>query len=360
MRIRLFQTCAVVLPVLGALWPAVSAASDAVLVGDAFVNSASPTLNFGALPNLNVIPGTTALLQFDLSSLPAGTTASQIANAKLVFYVNKVGTSGSVDLLPVTSAWSESAVTFNTSPTLGAVQTTAPVSVANQFITMDVTSLVQGWVTTPATNFGVALAPSVSAPGTSVFLDSKESSATSHVASLIINLNTSGTPGPPGATGPMGPTGPTGDTGIGVAGPPGPTGPTGPTQGIILLSKTNVGVLLTNSPRYIPPSGYSTSAGSTVASSAMEVPVACTVQNFFVAVDVLAGTDITYSFQSGPGLAAVATDFSCTIPNTSVTHFCSSTTPKALTAGTVVVIRQDNPSGGTTAAQNVRVSWTCK
>jgi hypothetical protein len=56
-------------------------ATDAVVAGDAHVNSASPATNYGYLSNLNVGNGYTTLIQFDLSSLPAGTTASQIGKA---------------------------------------------------------------------------------------------------------------------------------------------------------------------------------------------------------------------------------------------------------------------------------------
>ena len=38
------------------------------------------------------------------------------------------------------------------------------------------------WITTPASNFGLAISSSVSAPSTSLFLDSKENTATSHPA----------------------------------------------------------------------------------------------------------------------------------------------------------------------------------
>ena len=55
-------------------WPAF--AVEATLVADAHVNSARPGVNSGAISNLNVGGGYTALLQFDLSTLPAGTTAA--------------------------------------------------------------------------------------------------------------------------------------------------------------------------------------------------------------------------------------------------------------------------------------------
>ena len=47
-------------------------AVEATLVADAHVNSARPAVNSGAISNLNVGGGYTALLQFDLSTLPAG------------------------------------------------------------------------------------------------------------------------------------------------------------------------------------------------------------------------------------------------------------------------------------------------
>jgi hypothetical protein len=95
-------------------------ATDVALTGDAHVSSGRTTTNFGTLSNLYVGNGNTALLQFDLSTLPAGVTASQIARATLTLFVNRVNTGGAVSLSPVTSPWSESAVTFATLPATGA------------------------------------------------------------------------------------------------------------------------------------------------------------------------------------------------------------------------------------------------
>ena len=81
-------------------------ATDATVTGDAYVNSAHPSTNYGNLSNLYVGNGGTALIQFDLSSLPAGTTASQIGKATLKLYVNRINTSSLVNVQPVTSAWS--------------------------------------------------------------------------------------------------------------------------------------------------------------------------------------------------------------------------------------------------------------
>ena len=69
-------------------------AVEATLVADAHVNSARPGVNSGAISNLNVGGGYTALLQFDLSTLPAGTTAAQVSRATLRLYCNRMDTAG--------------------------------------------------------------------------------------------------------------------------------------------------------------------------------------------------------------------------------------------------------------------------
>ena len=52
-------------------------AVEPVLTADVHVNSARPGANSGSISNLNVGGGYIALLQFDLGTLPAGTTSSQ-------------------------------------------------------------------------------------------------------------------------------------------------------------------------------------------------------------------------------------------------------------------------------------------
>jgi hypothetical protein len=155
-------------------------ATDAPLLSDAHISSAHPSTNFGSLTNLAVGNGNTALIQFNLGSLPAGTTSGGIAAATLRLYVNRVNTAGALDLKPVTAAWNELTVTFSSAPSFGAV-VGSPIAVtqADTVILVDVTSLVQGWVTTPASNHGIALTASASAASTFVLLDSKENQETS-------------------------------------------------------------------------------------------------------------------------------------------------------------------------------------
>ncbi|MBK7617450.1 MAG: collagen-like protein [Burkholderiales bacterium] len=228
---------------LGLLATPVAFALDAPLAGDSHVSLSLPSVNSGGLPTINVGNGATGLVQFDLSTLPAGVTAGKIAKATLVLYVNRVGTAGKIEVQTVNSTWSESTVTAGSTPALAGAGTgsTAGVQTAGQFLSLDLTEQVRTWVSNPASNFGLALAPALDYPGTVVFLDSKENTATGHVARLDITLadqgpagpmgpaGTAGLAGPMGPMGPMGPAGPAGTAGApGSAGPAGPQGTTGP------------------------------------------------------------------------------------------------------------------------------------
>jgi hypothetical protein len=155
---------------LGLALAAVRALSQqATLVGDAHVSSARPTVNAGSLSNLNVGNGYTALVQFDLGVLPAGTTSAQITRATLRVYCNRSDTPGAVTVQAVGSTWNEASVTYATVPSLGPTVGMGQAS-AGAFVTFDVTATVQGWVNAPATNFGLAL----SSASAVVQFDSKE------------------------------------------------------------------------------------------------------------------------------------------------------------------------------------------
>ena len=198
-------------------------AIQATLIADAHVSAAQPDVNSGTLTNLNVGGGYTALVQFDLGVLPSGTTAAQITRATLRLYCNQADTPGTLSVAQVNAAWGEYSVTYNTLPALGATFGSAQVSAAAQFVTIDVTSAVQSWVTSPSSNNGLAL----TAASAVLQFDSKENDQTSHSPELEIALAAGGTgTGTVGATGPAGPQGPAGPTG--PQGPPGATGLTGP------------------------------------------------------------------------------------------------------------------------------------
>ncbi len=242
-------------------------ASDAVLTGDTYIRSSASTANYGGASALVVNSQSRALLQFDLSTLPAGTTASGVAKATLKLWVSQPcrpdfdiyglwaywtlnpcdpgpAPAGSFDVRRITSGWSEGTVMGQTAPAIGsAVASAVPAGGANLFVAVDVTPAVKEWLSGTA-NHGLALV--ANAAGTQVQFDSKESTQSSHPAELEIALagpqgpagptgpqGAPGLPGVPGAKGPQGNPGPAGATGArgttGAAGGTGPVGVVGPT-----------------------------------------------------------------------------------------------------------------------------------
>jgi len=231
----------VALVVVGAPLPREASAVLAGLAADAYTTAGSRAKH-GAAKTLQIVgPPASRTVQktfvkFDLSTLPPGTTGSQVTRAMLTVFVDRLKVPGALDTLRVTSPWSETAVSGTSEPTLGAaVATAVPVSGKNEFVVIDVTAPVKDWLDGVAPNDGVALVANATA-GLFAVLDSKESSRTSHCPTLDITLNGSDAPGatgptgPTGAAGPAGPTGPSGATGAtGSTGPTGPTGSTGST-----------------------------------------------------------------------------------------------------------------------------------
>ena len=185
-----------------------SFATGALLTNDTTVFTGSNASQQGPAVSLTVSNTSTksALVKFDVSSmLPAGTTANQISTVSLRLFVNTAPTgTGSVTVHRITGAWTEATAagagpTFNATPSA-----TIPVSsfALNQFIALDVTDVVKTWITTPASNLGLAFRPS----GTiTVLFDSKEATAQAHEPQLDITLREStllnGTVNPTATTG---------------------------------------------------------------------------------------------------------------------------------------------------------------
>jgi hypothetical protein len=224
--------------VLGLLLAPAAWGAAGVVVADAYVGPTNVALNFGGLGTMSVgplgassAPGNTAIIRFDLSSLPAGTTAANIGKATMTVFVNKALVGGALDFAEVSTPWSESTVTFNTRPgAFPALAVNVPVSATGQYVTVDITNLVKNWVAGVQPNYGVQVTAALASPATSVILDSKESITTSHPAALditVVSVGPQGPTGPQGLTGATGPQGPGGA--IGLQGLPGATGPTGAT-----------------------------------------------------------------------------------------------------------------------------------
>ena len=216
--------------VLGGLLPLAATGANAPVAADSYVLATAPNTNYGTAANgtnLKINAAARALLRFDLAALPAGLPSSEVAKATLSLWVNTVVVPGALQVSPLAGDWAEGGVTYNTAPAEGApvalgIAVSGP---AGHYLAVDVTDQVRDWIDAPAANLGLAVAPDTAAPGTSILIDAKENTQTSHPAYIDIALA-----GPAGPTGPPGEQGPKGDNG--ATGGEGPAGPQGP-QGLI-------------------------------------------------------------------------------------------------------------------------------
>jgi len=226
----LLWCCAITLPLL----------SQAPPSQDTFVSASKPTTNYGSNASLAVQAGGSGItfVQFNLSGLPTGVSASQLNRATLQLFVSGFTTAGTFDVYLVNGKWSEGTLTYNTAPPLGALIVSGfsvPSTAKNTFTEVDVTSALQQWISGSQVNYGLALVPSPLSQ-ISVTFDSKEDSGVGHEVGLLYSFNgpagpqgPTGPTGLSGPTGPQGPMGPQGATGnAGAQGPVGPIGPQGP------------------------------------------------------------------------------------------------------------------------------------
>ena len=215
-----------------ALLPIAAFAQTVPLTQDSYVatNPATAT-NYGTAATVNAggPNADQALVQFDLSTLPAGTTAANISKATLTLFVNKVGTAGTVNISVANGTWTELGVNGTNAPVPGAaVASAVAVSASSDYLYVDATAAVKNWLS-GTNNNGFIITPNDGV--VLVAFDSKESATTSHPAALTITLSASGAvgaTGPTGANGSNGATGPTGANGAnGATGAVGATGAAG-------------------------------------------------------------------------------------------------------------------------------------
>lgn len=107
---------------------------------------------------------TKSLLRFDLGTL--GFSAGQIQSARLNLFAlpglppfDNPTTSKplTTELHRVTQAWGETTVTWETQPTVAGASSSTVQNGINQWVSFDVTGLVQDWLANPGSNFGVDL-----------------------------------------------------------------------------------------------------------------------------------------------------------------------------------------------------------
>jgi hypothetical protein len=174
--------------------------------GDTFVSANKASTNYGFNSSLVVQAsgGGNTLVQFNLSSLPNGVTASQLNKATLRLFVSGLTDSGTSDVYLINGAWNENTVTYSNAPPLGTLVKSAasvPASAKENFVEVDITSALETWLTTPSQNYDIALVPSPLSSISASF-NSKEATDTAHEPQLIYSFN-----GPVGPQGPAGPAG---------------------------------------------------------------------------------------------------------------------------------------------------------
>ncbi|MFN2621832.1 MAG: DNRLRE domain-containing protein [Chthoniobacterales bacterium] len=225
-------------------------AVEALLLQDTYVDNGTTggkpppnASNYGGGMDLRVFKGNGRLgrtfLKFSLATLPPGTIASDVAHARLRFWVNGNSTlAGAITLTPVTAPWDEYTLKDNSTGSLSfGSPTVSDLSITsmNNFVSIDVTDWVKAWIGGTLVNEGIKIEASASTTVLNLAFDSKESDQTSHEPRLEVSLSRIGPAGPqgaPGAPGIAGPTGPPGATGsIGPVGPAGSQGSQGP-QGV--------------------------------------------------------------------------------------------------------------------------------
>lgn len=181
---------------------------------------------YGKAVNITVgASSAVGLVQFDLTGLPPGITASQVVKANLTLYANSVSSPGTINIDTALGSWAETTVSGTSGfPAMGGLVASAvPVSTAGTYVTVDVTSAVQNWIN-GSVNSGLMITAN---SGAVVQFDAKENTTTSHPAALNIVLSYPGAQGPAGPQGAQGPAGPAGSTGsTGAQGPAGANGNT--------------------------------------------------------------------------------------------------------------------------------------
>jgi hypothetical protein len=192
-----------------------SQAQQLTLLGDTYTDSSAAAHGSSATINIGGSLGAEGLLQFDITTLPAGTTAANVAKAVLFIYADTVSAVGNITVNEAFAPWAEASATVP--PAKGAAAGAADIASAG-FVAIDVTKAVEDWLN-GTLNYGLILSSGPS-PNAQIVIDSRESTTTSHAAVLMVSLQ--GPAGVLGETGPQGLQGPVGPQGI--QGPQGSAG----------------------------------------------------------------------------------------------------------------------------------------
>lgn len=171
------------------LWPAAAHAQH-IARDDTHVKNASTT-NFRDAERLIVGDSGkyTSFIRFDLSMLPTELTGNEIQKATLRLFTGVVGRAGSFEISRVQGDWNEATLSFDSAAGIvGNLEAIVPVGPAdaNEYLLVDLTTLVKEWVDGAQPNDGVALVP---IGDVHLQFDSKEAKGTSHDPVLEIMVS---------------------------------------------------------------------------------------------------------------------------------------------------------------------------
>ena len=140
----------------------------------------------GKSTSLIVTTSKNALVQFDLTKLPAGVSSQSFRSARLRLYASKVTKPGDLQVFLATSAWSET--NTGAGPVGGPLVGTVLASEVGtkRFLVADVSTAVSAWLGGTDNNGLI-----IDTPSASLFLSSKEGSSTGYPAELEIDFNPS-------------------------------------------------------------------------------------------------------------------------------------------------------------------------
>ncbi len=170
-------------------WSPAQGAIEVPLTDDAYVDSNSPTTNFGTSAFLLASSGRYwSFLRFDLGTLPFGVTGADVQRAQLKLWVDQLTAAGEFYVGDAADPWDETTVTFDTRPSVPSFVTDNEVTRRRTFVVIDVTIYVKNWLDGVQDNHGFALVtPGLT--GVTLRFDSKENTGTAHEPVLAVELN---------------------------------------------------------------------------------------------------------------------------------------------------------------------------
>lgn len=182
----LFHTSSAVLFV--AVLASAAGASQIPAAADATITTKKAGKNSGGGSTLVVDAKSNALLRFDISDLPAGTTSGQVRKATLRLWVRSNPKPGSIAVGIVSGGWDEELVTAQSAPGFLPTGVTSILPTKGKTtLSLDVTDVVRSWVA-GAPNNGLLIAPEVPGNALKVVFDSRESQ-TGHAPTLDIEVD---------------------------------------------------------------------------------------------------------------------------------------------------------------------------